>query len=283
MIEKIGPIKNPLTIIAIFAAIAEISGTLVLPFIAAANQAVYVWFLMIFPILLITLFFLTLNFNHRVLYAPSDYKNEENFLHSLPRATYTEKALKLETEVLEEQAATAQAEKESTSTSGERPVEPSTQKMSPQVVSYEDLVARSPQARHMLAEDLIFRKLASEFSSEIQREVRVGYAGGPYIFDGIVREGPTTTVIEVKYSRQAFFPSAYLRETLSRIQKSLATFPAREIQGVRVLLAIATDEQGANQARVAEQVDRLRTEFPFAIELRFYSLAELKREANIGA
>jgi hypothetical protein len=32
VIEKVGPIKNPLTIIAIFAAIAEISGTVVLPF-----------------------------------------------------------------------------------------------------------------------------------------------------------------------------------------------------------------------------------------------------------
>ncbi len=45
MIEKIGTIKNPLTSIAIFAAIAEISGTVVLPFIAEANQSTYVWFL----------------------------------------------------------------------------------------------------------------------------------------------------------------------------------------------------------------------------------------------
>lgn len=67
MIEKVGPIKNPLTIIAIFAAIAEISGTIVLPFIDKTNQAIYVWFLMVFPILLILLFFLTLNFNHKVL------------------------------------------------------------------------------------------------------------------------------------------------------------------------------------------------------------------------
>lgn len=105
MVEKIGHIKNPLTIIAIFAAIAEISGTIVLPFIAPANQAVYVWFLMIFPVLLIMFFFLTLNFNHKVLYAPSDYKNEDNFLHSLSRATFTEKFRKIEAELAEEVAA----------------------------------------------------------------------------------------------------------------------------------------------------------------------------------
>ena len=109
MIEKVGPIKNPLTIIAIFAAIAEISGTLVLPFIAAANQSLYVWFLMVFPILLILLFFLTLNFNHKVLYAPSDYQNEDNFLRSLPRATLAEKVLKIEAEIAEENKSIDQA------------------------------------------------------------------------------------------------------------------------------------------------------------------------------
>lgn len=80
MIEKVGPIKNPLTIIAIFAGIAEISGTAVLPFISQDNQAMYIWFLMIFPILLVSVFFLTLNFNHSVLYAPSDFREDKHFL-----------------------------------------------------------------------------------------------------------------------------------------------------------------------------------------------------------
>lgn len=80
MIEKIGFVKNPLTVIAIFAGIAEVSGTVVLPFVEKENQIIFIWFLMIFPIMLVIAFFLTLNFNHRVLYAPSDYKDEDNFL-----------------------------------------------------------------------------------------------------------------------------------------------------------------------------------------------------------
>lgn len=80
MIEKIGPIKNPLTIIAIFAGIAEVSGTTVLPFIAPANQLLFIYFLIVFPLLLIILFFLTLNFNNKVLYAPSDFKDEANYI-----------------------------------------------------------------------------------------------------------------------------------------------------------------------------------------------------------
>lgn len=57
MVEKIGHIKNPLTVIAIFAGIAEISGTIVLPFISEENQATYIWFLMSFPFFLVLVFF----------------------------------------------------------------------------------------------------------------------------------------------------------------------------------------------------------------------------------
>ena len=38
MVEKISPVKNPLTIIAIFAGIAEISGTIILPFLVKDLQ-----------------------------------------------------------------------------------------------------------------------------------------------------------------------------------------------------------------------------------------------------
>jgi len=80
MTEKIGTIKNPLTIIAIFAGIAEVSGTLVLPFIANENQLLFIYFLIVFPSILIILFFITLNFNNKALYAPSDFKNEEHYI-----------------------------------------------------------------------------------------------------------------------------------------------------------------------------------------------------------
>lgn len=43
MTEKIGLIKNPLTVIAIFAGIAEVSGTVVLPFISANNQLTFIF------------------------------------------------------------------------------------------------------------------------------------------------------------------------------------------------------------------------------------------------
>ena len=73
-------ITNPLTIIGMFAGLAEIAGTVVFALITVELQKFYIWYVIGFPTLLIILFFITLNFNSAVLYAPSDFKDEKYFL-----------------------------------------------------------------------------------------------------------------------------------------------------------------------------------------------------------
>ncbi|PHN21064.1 hypothetical protein [Pseudomonas sp. ICMP 561] len=63
---------NPISIIAMFAALCEASATTVLPHLDEENRQIYIWFLKAFPSALVVLFFLTLNFNSRVLYPPVD-------------------------------------------------------------------------------------------------------------------------------------------------------------------------------------------------------------------
>jgi hypothetical protein len=83
MTENIKKINNPLTIIAIFAALAEVNATISLGLIPENLQAIFIWFVLAFPTLLVICFFITLNFNTRVMYAPSDYKDEKNFIDTL--------------------------------------------------------------------------------------------------------------------------------------------------------------------------------------------------------
>ena len=83
MIQNIKSVNNPLTIIAIFSAIAEIAGTISLKLVNADLQYIFLWFVILFPTLLIILFFGTLNFNNKVLYAPSDFKDEQNFINTM--------------------------------------------------------------------------------------------------------------------------------------------------------------------------------------------------------
>ena len=192
MVEKIGTIKNPLTIIAIFAAIAEISGTIVLPFIAESNQGTYVWFLMIFPLLLVVLFFLTLNFNHRVLYAPSDYKDEKNFLKSFQPASPTEREEKLRTQVREIEAEVPREAK--VGLESRAPVA----RVSPSPISQRDI-----RARYSLAEELVLNKIAKELGQPVRRDMRFATPGRNFVFDGVVITDEKVTAIEVKYVRDA--------------------------------------------------------------------------------
>lgn len=101
MTKNISHVKNPLTVISIFAGIAEISGTVVLPFVSPEHQGTFIWFLMLFPTLLVIAFFLTLNLNHKTLYAPSDYQNQNHFMNLFGIVTPDERETKLNEEVLE--------------------------------------------------------------------------------------------------------------------------------------------------------------------------------------
>ncbi|WP_019411012.1 hypothetical protein [Pseudomonas psychrophila] len=78
MIKNKIHVNNPLTVIAIFSMLTEASAAVSLPYIDKENQKIYVWFLIVFPSILITLFFLTLNFNNKTLYSPADYAKEKS-------------------------------------------------------------------------------------------------------------------------------------------------------------------------------------------------------------
>lgn len=83
MTEKIRRINNPLTIIAIFAALAEVNATIAIGLVDPSLHNIFIWFVMGFPTLLVTLFFITLNYNTKVMYSPSDFKDDKTFVQSL--------------------------------------------------------------------------------------------------------------------------------------------------------------------------------------------------------
>ena len=93
--ESLQQVKNPLTMIAIFAGLAEMAATAVLPILTGAVQSTFVWYVMFFPVFLVVCFFITLNFNHKVLYAPSDFKDERHFFDEL-RGGFTPETSEIE-------------------------------------------------------------------------------------------------------------------------------------------------------------------------------------------
>lgn len=73
-------VSNPLTIIAIFAGSAEAFATGALVALPPETQKLFVYFVMLFPTLIVASFFLVLIKKHHVLYAPSDFGNQDHFL-----------------------------------------------------------------------------------------------------------------------------------------------------------------------------------------------------------
>jgi len=74
-------ISNPLTIIAIFAGVSEAFATGALAILPVDVQKVFVYFVMLFPTMIVVLFFLVLYFKNWVLYAPSDYENQDHYVN----------------------------------------------------------------------------------------------------------------------------------------------------------------------------------------------------------
>ena len=100
MTEKIKSISNPLTIIAIFAALAEINATVSIGLVDKDLQSVFIWFVILFPSLLVILFFATLNFNTKVIYAPSDYKDDQSFHKMLIGESVPDKEINIDKDII---------------------------------------------------------------------------------------------------------------------------------------------------------------------------------------
>jgi len=158
MIEKIKLIRNPLTIIAIFAALAEVAGTVALATIDKSVQSTFIWFVMGFPVLLVVLFFLTLNFNPRVLYAPSDFKDEANFI----RIVMGSKKLSADFDTLSKLLETAKEQivNQVAKEVGTRDVE--RKRLSQEIAQHVELIRQQLEATRQSA-----KELASEATAEV--------------------------------------------------------------------------------------------------------------------
>ena len=79
--DIVSAVTDPLKMIAVFATSSEVIGTLVVPFINdSRNQLVLISFLIVYPAFLTSLFFFVLYNKNHVLYGPSDFTDQDDFL-----------------------------------------------------------------------------------------------------------------------------------------------------------------------------------------------------------
>lgn len=264
MIEKIGHIKNPLTVIAIFAAIAEISGTTVLPFIEPNNQSIYIWFLMFFPIFLVGIFFITLNFNHKVLYAPSDYKNEDHFLRSFGTATTKEKEEKLREEVKETEGLSLKNEGTTTSTK----TKPSKSEQHSTVM-----------ANVALAEKLSINRLSKELGLEFETDIRFDTScNEKVIFDGVAMHKHKIHAVEVKLFMNKKINLSRIKAVLLKAELMVKQLDDMNTKGFVLHLMVVIDNAEINLEEVKNQLYTYTHKYKVDVKPYVVTLSDLKNE-----
>ncbi|WP_052510563.1 hypothetical protein [Pseudomonas sp. W15Feb9B] len=75
-------VTNPLTIIAIFAGLAETLACVALVKLPLEIQKIFVYFVIAFPSGIVALFFFVLYYKNTVLYAPSDFEDQNHYLEA---------------------------------------------------------------------------------------------------------------------------------------------------------------------------------------------------------
>lgn len=275
MLDKIGHIKNPLTVIAMFAAIAEVSGAIVLPFIAPENQATYIWFLMLFPVLLVLIFFATLNFNHKALYAPSDWKDESNFFRKFSQATEEERQRKLSDEV-----AAAEAVSNTQAPEGQRNSPDQQQTKQPAALPGPPPIDiaklnRERIERYSAAEKSAIVKLATDLNLPFERNVVFHPTKSRrVVFDAVAIEQEKISAVEVKLIFNDFPTRSSSDKILLEAEKVAKSIKDSGREFVLHYVAVLDNEK-IDRARVESKLRQYLNEYEFNIKLHVFTMEEL--------
>jgi hypothetical protein len=263
MIEKVGYVRNPLTVIAMFAALAEVSGTVVLPFLKPDTQQTYMWFLMGFPCLLVALFFVTLLRKHHVLYAPSDFRSDESFTKIFTSVSGTSRVYKLEEEAKEVEAI---------------------EKGQQQIGQYGEPTTALPTKRDirataLLAEELVIATLGGEWGVNFDRNVAF-HLKPNLIFDAVALTPERILVVEVKYNRSGVFGREFLESIFTRFNTVYQTLSPMIKRKFEVILAVATDREGVQRHdEIKAEISGVAQSYPFKTTIRIFDLKVL--ESNL--
>lgn len=309
MNNKYGTVRNPLTIIAIFSGIAEVSGTAVLPFLQNENQTLYVWFLMIFPLTIVILFFMTLNWNYKVLYAPSDFQNEDNFVNLLQKATTSELIIKESNEAVDLSETVQEStiiEQSETGISGDAQIQlgeinvisTATTSSPPtlndlieklgladdEIATKEIRAARSQVMQKIqrntiregrLAEKLAIEKLEKDLGVNIETDVKINPNRSSYIFDGIIRQNNKLTAVEVKFFRDPNANSFGLMRTVDQLRDLYTNLSDAQKNDFSLIFVLVTDNM--NDEVIAKLSSRMQI-LPFPVAVKCYEFDQLVSE-----
>lgn len=271
MIEKIGRINNPLTIIAIFAGLAEVSGTVVLPLLKENIQNTYVWFIMLFPIFLVALFFLVLYFKREVLYAPSDFREDSSFNRFFERSSKDRLDIITDDSVEEEQKNNDVTPKEKKDEPLELKVESRVKSVTPvKTPPLDSIIAKS-----LLAQELVISKLSRDLNVTFVRNASP-INDNHINFDAVAVTPQVMYVVEVKYSKTGRISDNSLYSVFDRTWRFYSTL-SQNIQVIFTFffIIVVDSDIGPISLEALEKEMLAKNQYKYRTILRIMKLQDL--------
>lgn len=306
MAASVSFIKNPLTIIGVFASLVETAGLAVLPLIDREIQAIYIWFLMLFPTFLVGTFFIVLYKKHVVLYAPSDFKDDGTFA-DIGSRMFAATAIQIRQKQVAEARELQEGKSEQTNAlpnATETPVQsvseepegvqsgvpesrsdslPNGNVSPPRDDNDTNDQAVPPNLLPVLAEKWSLDLLAEKYRIPFVREIAFHLDSGQLTFDAGLVTADATTVVEVKTTRNELDVNSYLT-AFSRAEKLFSTLDALQQRNFTFLLAVVVIPRAKIQVknRIIMDIQNWRKRLHFRVQLELIDWEELEeRNAHL--
>ena len=263
--------RNPLGIIALFIFLIYGMTAIVLGWsaevLALDNQTRLVWFMVIFPVIVLIVFFWLVTRHHTKLYGPGDFRSDDSFLRGVGSAPPKALGERLEKEVAEaseerdtsEQTAEVSEEQEKPeqdATSRDNAHDPAPTKgrgranasatrygsgnhRESQRVSRDATTGRFLQrsravSEAFLTEGLVFQQLQEELEGSVRRQVRYQTEDFSMIFDGFIETKDGKRVfVEVKNAPKSH---TIAKRIVQRFNDQLSHF--EKVAGYSVLFVL---------------------------------------------
>lgn len=249
-------VKNPIGIIALFISLIYGFANLLLGTTASSltpdERFPLIIFIVLFPVVVLGIFYLLVSRHHGKLYAPGDYKDDKSFLRTLSHEEREEKLDKEAMEALPEPSVVQAVPGERAEAQSS-----STQRMS-------DI-----RKELRFIESQVITKFESELNQRAERDVGIGDTG--VSFDALFQTSGKLTFVEVKSIRHPGTASMILDRTLyntlvaDRFMKS----------NFKLILAVVYHFDKEELPRLESIIRKKVEKCPATVELRFISRAEL--------
>jgi len=250
---------NPLGIVAMFISLIYGFAVLLLATsvdkFTASERTPLIWFIIVFPCLILIVFYRLVTKHHEKLYSPSDFRDDSSFLQTI---STTERQLKYR-----EEAEEVLRDELPTQTDVDRVT---AKLVSPQTATnqVEDI---SKQIRAI--EDKVISKLEHELNVTAIRNVKYGPAQTGLIADAVFLTKPVATFFELKFVR---YPTPFL---VDDIRYTAAKFQSIAQHNVKLIFVIVYSSDKAISPKLENDLSELSRATKMKIVIRTISLEQV--------